>query len=172
MTESESFTTTYEIVPLPDVLGTCQCPGRPRLHRTTCQIAIDFDATPLSERPEYELGRRFAAIGWDYPVTISGSFRIEIALDPMAIILARSDEYEEFEMEQGYQDWEKPMTFLCYLIKEQYYTGGVCFGSRRMSADRSFMDELWDRGWTKEDTERLNEALGQPKPDPNQGVLV
>ena len=157
------------VVPLPEILGTCSCPDRPRLHKTTCQVAIDFDNTPLSERPGYELGRRFAAVSWDYPVTISGEFRIDIWLDPTTIILARADEYRAFEMELGFRDDEKPMAFICHLIEEQF--DGVFFGGRRMSSDRSSMDELYDRGWESEDTERLNVALDN-RPDPNQGVLL
>lgn len=172
MTDRVESSLLPSIIPLPDVLGTCQCSGRPRLHQTNCQVALEFDATSLSDRPGYALGQRFAAISWDYPVTISGSFRIDVALDPMAIILGRRDQYREFEMEDGYQDWEKPMMFICHLIEDQYDIGGVFFGNRRMSSDRSFMDGLRDRGWEREDTERLNAALDQPVPDPNQGVLT
>lgn len=166
------MTTTQDVVPLPDSLSKCGCRFAPSRHATTCTTAIEFDAIDLRDRPEYELGRRFAAISWDFPLRISATVRIEVELDPIAVIVAHADEYEQFELERGYEAWEKPMVWLSQRIEEQS-DFGVWFGSRRLSHDSSHFDEVSEYPrWTPADTDRLNEALAKPAaPDPNQGAL-
>lgn len=163
---------TQTVVPLPEHLSHCGCRLAPTRHATTCAAAIAFDATPLHERPEYEEGRRFAAISWDFPLTIRGSISVEVDLDPEAIIRKRIDEYRSFEMERGYAEWEKPVVFLCSIIEEQLDFGGVYFGDRRLSRDHSFVDELRE-SWKPEQTRDLFERLNDDGPtrpliDPNQ----
>jgi hypothetical protein len=157
------------VVPLPDTLSTCDCPWKPTRHLPSCTVAVAFDSIPLRDRPEFEEGKRFACVSWDLPVQISGTYHIEIEVDPVAIIKDHVDEYQAFEMERGCEEWEKPMAFLCHLVEEQVDIG-IFFGNRRQSSDRSYLDELHDQGWTPEDTARLDAALAAV-PDPNQGVL-
>jgi hypothetical protein len=157
------------VVPLPDTLNTCACQRRPTRHLPSCAVAVAFDSIPLRDRPEYEEGKRFAAVSWDLPVRISGTFHVVVELDPVSIIKDHADEYRAFEMDQGYEEWEKPMVFLCHLVEEQLDIG-IFFGNRRQSSDRSYLDELRDHGWTKEDSLLLDAALAAV-PDPNQGTL-
>lgn len=159
-----------EVVPLPEHLSHCGCKFAPTRHATTCQVAIDFDAIPLSERPEYELGKRFAAIGWDYPLSITTVIHLEVSLDPIAVILAHADAYERFEVEPGYHDWEKPMLWLTQQVEEQVEMD-VWFGKRRLANSSSYLDEIREfPHWTEQDTDRLNEALAR-RVNPDQGVL-
>lgn len=156
-------------MPLPGALSTCACTGRPRRHLPSCATAVAFDSIPLRDRPEFEPGKRFAAVSWELPVRISGTFHIEIEVDPVSVIKDHADEYRTFELERGYEEWEKPMAFLCHLVEEQLDIG-IYFGSHRQSTDRSYLDELRDQGWTSEDTALLDAALAAT-PDPNQGIL-
>lgn len=174
-----------ETVPLPEAMSQCGCPHAPRLHVTTCATAIALDDTPLDQREGYvwdeatSRSNRFEGFSWEYPVHIEGSFRIDVRLDPVAIIKDHLDQYRAYEMEDGgYQDWEKPIQFLLHLIEEQVDFGGVYFGKRRHSMDSSDLEELFETQrprWTPEDTERLEAQLTEepssPVVDPNQGSL-
>ncbi len=160
-----------DVVPLPEHLARCGCKGAPQRHATNCAVAIAHDAIPLTERPEYEPGRRFAAISWDFPLRVSATLNIEVELDPVAVILDNRDDYEGFVMDASYEAWEKPMVWLSQKIEEGYDCGGVYFGNRRFSRDHSYLDETSEfPRWTPADTDRLNEALAK-LPDPNQGAL-
>lgn len=171
--------TDKPFVPLPDVLNTCTCRFKPSRHLTTCTIAINFDSVPLHERPEYEVGKRFAAISWDFPLRLSANVTADVELDPVAIILKNADEYEAFTMEGGYEPWEKPIVWLTTQIEDELFgAAGLYFGGRRLSRDFVGVDD-WDEypRWTAEDTARLDEALANQKAneevaiDPNQGTL-
>jgi hypothetical protein len=160
-----------DTVPLPENLSHCGCPHAPGRHLLTCKPALEFDATDLRDRPEYELGRRFAAIAWEYPFRVTATQRIDVELDVFAVILKHADEYEAFQMDASYHEWEKPMVWLSQQIEEQYDVGGVWFGDRKLSHDSSYLDDMNEHPrWTPEDTARLNEALAK-RPNPNQGVL-
>lgn len=166
------MTDVRHVVPLPDSLRHCGCRMAPTRHAMDCAVAIAFDATPLRERPEYELGRSFAVISWDYPLRVTVEQKVEVELDPIAVILAHADEYERFDMDSSYEEWEKPMVWLSEQIEEQLDTGGVSFrGGRRLSHDRTYFDDFREHPrWTPADTDRLNQALAS-RPDPNQGAL-
>lgn len=169
--------TDDSMVPLPESLRSCGCPHAPKLHLMKCAPAIAYDETPLDQREGYvwddeaKRSNSFEGFSWEWPLRITGSVSINVSLDPEAIILAHADEYRDFEMDGGYEYWEKPVQFLCHLIEEQLEHGGVFFGGRRMSADWSSLDELREYPhWTPEDTERVDALLG-PRVDPNQGTL-
>jgi hypothetical protein len=166
------MTDITDVVPLPPELSTCGCRFAPTTHATTCAVAIAFDTIPLQDRPEYEIGRRFAAISWDYPLRLSGQVNVEVQLDPIAVILEHAEEYKRFELEPGYEEWEKPIVWLTHQISEQCDIG-VWFGGRRLSWDSSFFDQFTEYPrWTRDDTDRLDEALGtRVAVDPNQGTL-
>lgn len=136
-------------------------------HRTDCAVALEFDRTPIALRADYEPGRRYAWITWDFPVRFMGNYRVNVELDPIGIIKARKAEYDRFELD-GYAEWEKPMAFIAHLITEEL-DHGVWFGMR-LSTDHSYMDDLHEDHWTEDDTERLDAVLAAI-PDPNQGVL-
>ncbi len=161
-----------DVVPLPDYLKDCGCRHAPSSHVTTCAMAIAFDDVPLLQRPEYVPGKRFAAISWDFPLTITGEVHVSVDLDPVAIITANRREYDAFELENGYEDWEKPMVFLSKMIEDQLDDVFVHIGGPRMSHDSSYteMSEETPR-WLPEHTEALNAALNIFVVDPNQTAL-
>jgi hypothetical protein len=74
------------VVPLPPELSQCACPHRPTRHFHTCPTAIAFDERPLSDRPEYELGRRFQGISFQLPNRIRGTLNIDVELDIEGVI--------------------------------------------------------------------------------------
>lgn len=150
-----------DIIPLPEELAQCSCRFRPQRHQLSCAVAIAFDKRPR------ELGKTYAAVSWDYPHTITGTFSIDIALDPVAIIKERVEQYRAFESEDP--DWDKPVAFLFNLVEDELSGIWLGFGDRRQSWDHSSLEGL-EADWGPEDTERLEAALAA-MPDPNQGVL-
>lgn len=177
-------------VPLPEVMNTCACPRKPKLHLTTCAVAIAYDATPLEQRegyvwdPETQRSNSFEGIGWEYPARVDGRVSIDISLDPWLVIQKHRAEYATFEVDrsEGWADWEKPLCFLYSLIEEQMDHGGVYLGPFRICVDRSTLDELHlrfsptgerDRDWGPADTERLDAMLEAMPPlvHPDQGSL-
>lgn len=164
-----------ETIPLPSELANCGCPmaagGR---HKTSCIPAREHDAIPLMERSEYVEGARFQAISWDYPLRFDVSIHVSVEVDPVAYITEHRDEYEKFEMQPGFQEWEKPMCFISERIEEDYGDVGWSFGGRRyVSRVDSYMDDITEHPrWTAEDTERLHSSFTvRPVIDPNQETL-
>lgn len=165
-----------DVVPLPDSLNKCLCKGRPTRHLTDCRIAVAFDRIDIRDRPEYEEGRRFACVSWEYPFQISANISVEVSMDPVALIVDRADEYAEYELDPEYEDWEKPVAFLVHLIEEQCDFGGLMLGPRRIVSDRVDFDAYntapWPE-WTEAHTAQVDEALARRVVvDPNQERLL
>lgn len=161
------------VVPLPEHLLTCGCPhAKAGHHLTTCAPALEHEANPDRYKGHPD-GTRFQAISWDFPIKVTAEITYEVSIDPVAFIEQHRDRYDRFEMEAGYQPWEKPMVFISSLIEEdaEALVGGWFGHPRHVSyADVRCVDiEEYPR-WTKEDAERIR----PPKPpvDPNQGVLL
>lgn len=147
------------------------------MHVTSCKPALEHDKKPLSEHPQYELGKRFQAISWQYPLSIRATVDVRIEVDPVAYILEHRKEYEEFEPERGFQPWEKPMCFLTTLVDDAVQNIYTPFGGgRHISRESVDAVDLHEHPrWTKEMTEQLDAVLAgpppAPEPDPNQGDL-
>lgn len=162
-----------DVVPLPDELSHCGCKFAPRRHAITCAVAIAFDSVPLQDRPEYAPGRRFAAISWDFPLRIEARVNVEVEIDPVAFIAEHADEYRRFQLDTGYQAWEKPMAFICDRIIDSIDFHGISRG-RRVSHDHIDISDIEEfPRWEREDTERLDAAIARVPmdPGPNQGKL-
>lgn len=165
-----------EVVPLPAHLEQCGCPGaRFGQHLTSCVPAREFDAIPLQERPEYAEGRRFRAISWVFPLRISTTVAIDVQIDPGLYIAKHLDEYDAFEMERGYEEWEKPLVFLLEQINEEcdMNLGGLGFGyGRHISHVSTTMDDPHESPrWTREAAAELDVYLASKRVDPNQETL-
>lgn len=161
--------------PLPESLLTCGCRlaklGR---HSTSCKPARDHEALPLKERPGYEEGRPYRCVSWDYPLTIELQVRVSIEVDPVAYIRQHRDAYEAFELEGGYEEWEKPIAFLAKSVEDDADGFDMAsFGYPRMvSSVRIDADDFSEHPrWDEDATDALLAALG-PRVDPNQGVLL
>lgn len=169
---------TTGVVPLPDHLLTCGCPhAQMGTHKTSCIPAREHDAKPLRDRPEFELGRRFRAISWEYPLRLTANVDYTVELDPVAFFAAHQEEYDAFELESGYEPWEKPMVFLSSKMEEgvDELAATWIFGTRNVARVRAHMDFVSEYPrWEPADTDRL---IAKPEPapevviDPNQGDL-
>lgn len=166
---------TTEIVPLPAHLAQCGCPhGARGRHLTSCQPAREHDSIPLGQRPEYEEGRRFQAISWQYPLRLTATINVDVQIDPAFFIAAHLAEYDDFEPDSEYQEWEKPIVFLTErLTEETDMLGGMSFGGgRHVSSASTSMDEVHSHPrWTAEMTAELDAFLASKRVDPNQSTL-
>lgn len=163
------------VVPLPAHLERCGCPhatnGR---HLVSCIPAREHDAIPLSERPEYKEGQRFRAISWVYPLTIEATMRVTVELDPVPFINAHRAQYEAFELDAAeYEEWEKPIVFISYLIEEECDPGYFGFGvGRHVATVSANMDDIHNHPrWGRDDCTAVVERLG-PIVNPDQGSLL
>lgn len=167
---------TTSRVPLPEHLKECGClwaaSGR---HLVSCVPAREYDAIPLHEHPEYEMGRVFQAISWQYPLRLEGTVRVTVELDPVAYIANHRDEYEAFELDRSYEEWEKPMVWLWGKIEEgcDDLWASLPFGRTRVESHADArVDEVTEYPtWGPDDTDHLHAAL-PPVVDPNQGALL
>jgi hypothetical protein len=149
--------TDDDVVPLPDSLHNCGCRFAPSQHRLDCQAALDY------EKQAREVGRRYRWFSWEFPLRISANINVDISLDPVGVIVAHADEYEQFELERGYEPYEKPIQFLCHLIEDQI-DASVWFGDTHLSRDSSYFDGTEEHPrWTPDDTARVEEALHAAK---------
>lgn len=158
-------------MPLPAHLEDCGCPyAKNGRHLISCIPAREHDAIPLRERPEYAEGQRFRAIGWQYPLRVETTINVTVEMDPAAFIEAHRAEYDDYEMESGYEDWEKPMVFIAEKVAEECDGSMFGFGVGRLVATVSaYADEVTEHPrWTREDTDRLEAS----RVDPNQGTLL
>lgn len=177
---------TTDIIPLPESLKLCGCPGAERgRHLTSCIPAREHDAIPLSERDGYVQdadGRsnRFQGISWEFPMRFSADLHVEVEMDPVAWFTKHLESYRSFEMEPGFEDWEKPLQFVVREMEDAYM--GFGGWGRYIAQDSSYMDDVDTHPrWEPADTDRLHQALGitdeppepEPEPvDPNQGSLL
>lgn len=168
--------TKPEVVPLPEHLKECGCPqaqhGR---HLTSCIPAREYDKSPLTERPDFEMGRRYQAISWQYPMRMSCSINVTVELDPIAYIKENLAAYDAFVLDSGYEAWEKPMVFLTEKLTEDSEQIGMAFGwSRHIASVSSFVDDVEESPrWTVDKTAELEGELEphRVKIDPNQETL-
>lgn len=173
-----------DVVPLPESLKTCGCPrANVGMHLTSCIPAREHDAIPLKDRPEYVetdgRSNRFRGITWEFPLEISGSYDIQVKLDPEALLRRRLKDYTAWELPrgEGYAPWEKPIVYIQHLISEDYDGMGFSGGGHYVSSDWSAMGNLdVHPEWTPHQTELLHAAL-YPEVTwwsirDNRGVLV
>lgn len=160
-------------IPLPDHLldKSCGCPhAEMGMHRTACKPAREYEAVPLKDRAGYADGASFRCVSWQYPLSITVDLRLTLEIDVKAYIEAHRDQYEAFEMEPGYEAWEKPMVWLSTEIEESAgelempwaFDRHLC--RARVDAD----DHSEHPRWTEESYQALNLS---PPVDPNQGDL-
>lgn len=154
------------VIPLPEHLKTCGCPRAEfGTHLSSCLPAREYEATPLSERDGYIVdgdgsSNRFQGIIWDYPLKVSVHMDIEVELDPVAWFTPHLHAYLDFELDAGYDLWEKPMVFLAAALEDSY-TGGLAGWHQWVAHDNTYMDDLREHPrWNPEDTVRLHRALG------------
>jgi hypothetical protein len=148
-----------DMIPLPEHLKTCGCPRADSgTHLTSCEPARAYDETPLSDRPEYEEGRSFACVRWEFPLRLTATVSIEVNIDPYLWIKRFQKEYDEYELEPGFDEWEKPMCYLASLMAEE---PEMTFGYPRHVS--SVWTDLTDVGeyprWTQEMTDDLHARL-------------
>lgn len=152
------------IIPLPEHLKECGCPGAPfGRHTVSCEPAREHASIPLEERDGYVEGARFRCIAWDYPLQMTAQVHVEVELDPVAYIIRHRDAYDAFVVPPGHHDWEKPMVFLADRVEEgcDEIWAALPFGYDRLESNvRSFIGELRESPrWGPEDTEALHAAL-------------
>lgn len=165
-----------DVIPLPEHLLTCGCPKADQgWHLSTCEPARAHEAN-RDKYKDYPDGTRFQGIMWDFPLRISARVSYEVELDPVAFIEGHRKRYDEYEMDHGYEPWEKPMTFIASLIEEDIdgMIGGWFGHPRHMSRVDARCDEISEYPrWTEEMTsQHFPERPPAPIIDPDQGDLL
>jgi hypothetical protein len=171
------------VIPLPEHLLTCGCPKAAQgWHLSTCQPARAHEGD-RDKYKDYPDGTRFQGIMWEFPLRLSARISYEVELDPVAFIEKHRDRYDQYEMERGYEPWEKPMLFISSLMEEDIdnIVGGWFGYPRYVSRVDVRCDEISEHPrWTAEmtaqhfpDPEPAPVIDPEPAPviDPNQGDL-
>lgn len=163
-----------DVIPLPDHLLTCGCPAAESgQHLSICQPARDHDAD-LDKYKGHPEGTRFQGIRWDFPLRIRANVSYEVELDPGLFIEQHRQEYDQYELEPGFQAWEKPMAFIASLIEEDIdgILGGWFGHPRHVSRVNVLCDDITERPqWTAEIAAQHFPEQSAPTIDPNQGDL-
>lgn len=158
-----------DAIPLPDHLLECGCPSAKNgRHLTSCIPAQEYDVSPLRDRPGYGVGKAFRSVSWEYPFRMIADVSYEVEIDVAAYIAAHQEDYDEFVLEAGYEEWEKPMLFISAAVEEDTdVRGHFDTGQRWISRSTMVVDDIREHPrWTPEDTDRLSGTI-----DPNQGTL-